>query len=780
MDHARRVLEFDRVLDRLAHFCETEPAAVLARDLEPSSKADVVWRELGRTQQAHALLADAAPPSLRSVKDLRQAAKRAQKGGALGGVELAQMGDLLSGLRQLRQFLQTRRETHPLLWIHAEGLPIIQKLESAITDSIDGGGEVRDSASQALGTLRQRKRALHNKLIERIQQYTSKHRDLLSDAVYTVRDGRYVVPVKSEHKSKIRGIVHDTSSSGQTVYIEPEDVLQIGNQLREAEAGEKDEVAKVLARLSIFVGDHAGEIVTGIEEGAELDLLFAKAKLAYDLKACQPMPRTANAGHSAGISLEAGRHPLLEWQGVPVIPLELEVGFAARGLLITGPNTGGKTVAIKSVGLLALMAQTGMFVPARMCYLSPFTQVWADIGDEQSLQQSLSTFSGHVKNIATAVKGLKPGALVLFDEIGAGTDPAEGAALAKAILRHLVDSGAVVIASTHYGELKAFAYDAEGFANAAMEFDAKTLRPTYRLIMGAPGASHALKIAERYGLPSEIVEAAVANMEEGALETGAMFEKLEQAQRQARIAQGEADRRLNELRRAEKRAEEKLAEADEIRRTVHSKASAEIEDALRAIRGEAAKLFDQLKKGVDEKKLAEIRGKLKDLQGMGDERARNFQVQRSREEAPTLSRGMSVRAEGYTQIGTVLEDPQGGVAMVQMGPLKLRLPVTSLTPQAAPIPRGKANSVGLQKASTATTEIHLRAKRAEDAMEELEKFIDESVLAGLHQVRIVHGKGEGILRKATQDFLRTYGGVASFRDGEPSEGGQGVTIAILK
>ncbi len=778
MDHARRVLEFDAILGRLARLCETEPARALAQSVAPSPVTEVVWHELARTTEAYDLIANASVPGLLAIRDLAPALIRAKKGGAIGAVELAQIADLISALRNLRQFLTPRRETAPLLWIHAEVLPLIPKLEQVLRDSIDPAGEVRDTASQALGTLRQRKRGLHNRLIERIQQYTNRHRDLLSDAVYTVRDGRYVVPVKAEHKHKIRGIVHDSSASGATVYLEPEDVLQMGNQLREAEAAEREEVAKVLAKLSAMVGEHADELIEGIAAGAALDLLFAKAKLAYEMKATLPLARAGNGG----LEIQGGRHPILEEQGVPVVPLDMEVGYKARGLLITGPNTGGKTVAIKCVGLFALMAQSGLYVPARHCVFSPFSQVWADIGDEQSLQQSLSTFSGHIKNIAAAIKGLKSGALVLFDEIGAGTDPAEGAALAKAILRHLVDNGATVVASTHYGELKAFAYDAEGFANAAMEFDGKSLKPTYRLIMGAPGSSHALKIADRYGIPPAISEQARANLEQGAAEVGAMFEKLEQAQRQARIAQGEADRRLNELKRAEKRAEEKLAEADEIRRTVHAKANEQIQDALRDIRNEAAKLFDELKKGVDEKKLADVRAKLKNLQSKGDERASGFEVPKRQREEATITKGMTVKAEGYTQNGVVLEDPREGIVLVQMGPLRVRLPQSTLTPLKASTASSKAKStsMSLQRATTASTEIHLRAMRAEDAEQILQKFIDESLLAGIHQVRIVHGKGEGILRKLVQDFLRKNREVATFRDGEPAEGGQGVTIAIFR
>ena len=560
--------------------------------------------------------------------------------------------------------------------------------------------------------------------------------------------------------------------------MEPEDVLQMGNQLREAESAEREECSRILGILSGKVGAVAPETVGAIEQFAALDLLFAKAKLAFAMKA---MPPQKSAGH--GMILEGARHPLLEETGVEVVPIDLELGFTHHGLLITGPNTGGKTVAIKTVGLFTLMAQSGLFLPARECRLGPFTQIWADIGDEQSLQQSLSTFSAHMKNIAAAVKGIAPGALVLFDEIGAGTDPAEGAALARAILRDLVDRGAIVLASTHYGELKAFAYDNDGFSNASMEFDSKTLRPTYRLLMGAPGSSQALRIAERYGIPATIVAKARENLDAGHVEVTQVFEKLEQAQRQARIAQGEADRRLNELKKAEERAAQKLAEADEIRRTVHAKANETIEAALRDIRLEAQRLFDDLKKSaVDQKKLSDVREQLKEVQARGKKRAESFGGSPQRGEAPRLTAGMSVRVEGYSQIGTILEIPNETHAVIQMGPLRLKLPSTSLTPVAERASRISKPSIssGLQKAQTASTEIHLRAMRAEDAIETLEKFLDESVLAGIHQVRIVHGKGEGILRKITRETLSRYRGISTFRDGEPAEGGQGVTIAVLR
>lgn len=777
MDHARRVLEFDAVLVRLAAHCQTETARQMALASEASPDRHEVWEQLSQTLEAHQLLGVASPPSLGAVRDLAGHLEGASKGLVLGGVELAQLRDTLVAMRQMKQFLAPKSKEAPSLAAFGDSLPNLPKLEQALEDSIDPGGDVRDSASAALATVRQRKRGLQNRLLEKIQQYTTKHRDLLSDGVYTVRDGRYVIPVKAEHKHKIKGIVHDSSASGATVYVEPEDVLQTGNQLREAEGAEREEVQRILARLSALAGASASEVATGIRAAAEIDLRLARAKLAYDMKAGLPERREG----PPGMEIHGGRHPLLEAQGVAVVPLDLTVGFGQPGLLITGPNTGGKTVAIKCVGLFTLMAQSGLFLPARHVVLSPFTQVWADIGDEQSLQQSLSTFSGHIRNIAAAIKGLKEGALVLFDEIGAGTDPAEGAALAKAILRALVDRGACVVASTHYGELKAFAYEEVGFANAAMEFDPKTLRPTFRLLMGAPGASHALKIAERHGIPGDIVKLAHAYLDTRAAQTAAMFESLELAQKRARAAQSEADRTLNELRRAEKRAEEKLAEAEEIRRKVHAQAQAQIEEELRKIRAEAAALFEELKKSVDQRKLNEVREGLRDVQRQGQEAAGKFQSRAAPKPSAPLVAGMTVKADGYSQVGVVLEDPKGDTALVQMGAVRLKLPVGTLKPVEARAGKGRgAASLIAQRAQSASTEIHLRAMRAEDAEEVLQKFIDEAVLAGLHQVRIVHGKGEGILRRLVQDFLRRHQVVKSFRDGEPGEGGQGVTIAVFK
>jgi DNA mismatch repair protein MutS2 len=779
MTHAARVLEFDTILQRLAFHCEMTLGAELAAALESSFDPNRVWAELERTSQAHKLLAALPVPSLGGARDNRSGLQRASKGGSLGGIELFQVGEALSAMRNFKNALQGRKGEFPRLWDIAQSLPELKLLEEQLSSSLDSGGEVRDSASAELARLRQRKQSATSRILERIQSYTSgKNRELLSDPIYTVRDGRYVVPVKVEYRGKVRGIVHDTSGSGQTLFVEPEDVLQLGNALREVEAAEREEVRRILAELSAKVGKASGETLTGLGAAAELDFLLAKARLAYDMKASMPQKWQ---GH--GIVLQAARHPLLDIN--VAVPIDLSVGFEFQGLLITGPNTGGKTVAIKTVGLYVLMAQAGLFLPAIDVNLGPFTQIWADIGDEQSLEQSLSTFSGHIKNIADALKHLKPGALVLFDEIGAGTDPAEGAALAKAILLAIQERGGCIVASTHYGELKAFAYNTDGFRNAAMEFDVKSLRPTYKVLMGAPGASHALRIAERYGLPKEIVEQAREGMSAEEQHVGKMLEQLELSQRQARIAQGEADRRSAEVRKIEETASRKLAEAEEIRKNVHSRASETIEEALRDIRAEASRLFEELKSSPRDSRLeARVREQLKDLNEYGTTVARDIAPKQAKRQTSQveLKKGMTVKIAGYAQAGVILEGPKNGQIVVQMGPLKLTADASSATPAETPkAATAKARpNIGLARAQSASTELHLRAMRAEDAIEELERFLDDAVLAGIPQLRIVHGKGEGILRKITQDVLRRNRNVERYRDGEANEGGHGVTIAYLK
>lgn len=776
--HALKVLEYPAVLDLLAKHCETGLGRALALALSPEFDEDAVWTLQNQTLEAYGLLGADSPPSLVRVVDHRSGLNRSAKGGVLGAKEIYEVGETLRALRTMQQFMASRTERYPILASWTDNFPVYPQLENAISDAVEADGEMKDSASVTLATLRKRKAGAASRILERLQSYVSgKLREYLSDPIYTLRDGRYVLPVKSEHRGKVKGIVHDTSGSGQTVFIEPDDVLALGNQLREIEGAEREEIARILGVLSADVGAVAMETMAAIERSGDLDLVLAKARLGYAMKATPPV-----RAKSASIKLQGARHPMLEVE--TVVPVDIEVGGEFNGLLITGPNTGGKTVAIKCVGLCVLMAQTGLLIPARDASFGCFSQVWADIGDEQSIAQSLSTFSGHLKNIASALDGVKEGALVLFDEIGAGTDPAEGASLARALLRRFAKRGARIVASTHYGELKAFAFSEPGFRNAAMEFDSKSLRPTYRLLVGAAGASHALKIAERYGIPTDVLEEAKEELGAQHQDLANMLVQLETSQKQARQAQSVADQRAAELKKLELAAEKKLAEAEEAKKKAHEKAMAMVDDALRDIRLEVMDALDSLKQAGTEKDIAAVRTKLRDVQSKGASIAES--LDRERKPAPkqnnNLTKGAAVKIDGYSQTGVLLSEPGNGPVTVQVGPLKLQVPVHKLSVVAAtPIAsKQRVSQKTVSKAQSATTELNIRGWRAEDAEEALIRFLDDALLGNLHQVRILHGKGEGILRKMTQDYLRRHKGVKRVRDGEPAEGGSGVTVAELQ
>ncbi len=775
--HALRVLEYESVVAMLVRRCETALGVAGASEIRPSFDEAEVWEALAGTGEAYDLLGQGHPPALGAVRDVVTAVVRAQKGGVLGGSELFQIADAMGAMRALKAFLKGGEAKYPRLCALALSIPEHPRLDTSILDALLPDGDCKDTASPKLQTLRSRKRSTAAKITERIHSYTTgKTREWLSDPIYTVRDGRYVVPLKAEHRGKIRGIVHDTSGSGQTIYVEPEDVLQLGNALREIDSHEREEIVAILRSFSERVGVVADEIVGGLEATGQLDILLAKAKLGADLRGAMP-ERAATLGT---LEVQLARHPLLDQQ--IVVPLDFAVGGPHGSVLITGPNTGGKTVAMKCVGLCVLMAQSGMMPPCAHARLGPFSQVWADIGDEQSLQQSLSTFSGHIRNISNALKGLRPFGLVLMDEIGAGTDPAEGAALAKAILLDMQSAGATIVASTHYGELKNFAYNTDGFTNAAMEFDSKTLKPTYRLLLGAPGASHALKIAERYGIPTAVIEHAKGALGDQAQDMAQMLERLEESQRLARRAQSEADRRASEAKRLETEANAKLLEADEIRRNARDKASKMLDDVLRQIRLEADEIFEQLRKGggtLDTRDTA--RKSLRSLQEIGSAFADEVRDRpRDRPETEVLKPGDRVKAEGFTQVGIVLQPAGAGQFIVQMGALKMTIKARDLRKVAEVVERKAKVNLGLAKAQTAHTEIQLIAMRAEDASRQLERFLDDAVLGGVPSVRIVHGKGEGILRKITQEILKKNRSISTFRDGEPSEGGAGVTIAEFR
>lgn len=780
--HALSVLEFGQILESLAGFCETVPGQDAAHGLEPSFDEDIVWARQAALKEAESLFAE-GPPSLKGLRDTSDFLKLAKKGAVGDGTTLWRTGQSLLVMGRLGTFLRDKSEVGEAFGLILRDLPELDDLAFRLDASLDGDGTVLDEASSQLSTIRGNVRRLGKRILDRIQAYTSgRHRDLLSDPIYTQRNGRYVVPLKAENRGKIRGIVHDSSSTGQTVFVEPEDVVAAGNELREAEAAERAEVERILKELSGLVGAHADEIIRGTAAAVKCDLLFGKCRLREAWDGCL----AERAEVRATLELEEARHPALDRD--LVVPLTLHLGGDLKGLLITGPNTGGKTVCIKMVGLAVAMVQAGLPVPAREAKLGVFSQIWADIGDEQSLQQSLSTFSGHIKNIAEALTGLKSGALVLMDEVGAGTDPAEGAALAQALLLEFVNRGAVVMASTHYGELKLFASKEPGFTNASMEFDLKSLRPTYRFQMGTPGSSHAFKIAKRYGVPDRVLDLAEAGFSQQEQDLARMIEELEQAQRRARKAQGEADRLAARLKKLESETGAKLSEAEEQRRTVRKRMADELDELLRQIRIEAAEVFEEVKRNPNQKGIDKARARLKDLQSVGrdfTDEIRPKEKVGQKVEAGQLQKGATVKVLGLNLTGTVLDEPKGKKVAVQAGAIRMDVEVSKLVLVGGPAPskpvvKTRSSGIKVAKAQSIQRELHLRQMRAEDAIEALEKFIDDVLLAGVSSVRIVHGKGEGILRKITQDFLRRHPSVASYEDGSAEEGGQGVTVATFK
>lgn len=775
---ALKILDFQAIRNRLGLCCETELGKQLASELFPEFDRESVWRLIHQTSEALDLFGKNPPPSLYGVFDVRPALKLAGKGSILGGQELYRIGVALQGVRSYNDYLEPTQS--PTLSKLAIGLIPEPKIEAELIHCLDSDGSVQDDASSELAEIRRKKRGAQGRILERIQAYVSgKARDYLSDPLYTVREGRYVIPLKSEHKGKIRGIIHDTSATGSTLYLEPDDVIAAANDARQIEAAEREEEKRILTLLSRKLAHISDATVGSLTLLGELDLIFAKARLAAQMKANVPEEVPGNF-----IKIQGGRHPMLDPE--TVVPIDIEVGKDAN-VLITGPNTGGKTVAMKTVGLFVAMMQSGLMPPAIHVKFGSFSQIWADIGDEQSIEQSLSTFSAHVKNIASALNNLQPGGLVLLDEVGAGTDPAEGAALAQAILLEIQAKEAVVLASTHYGELKAFAFSEKGFTNASMEFDAKSLRPTYRLILGAAGASQALKIAERYGIKHHVIERAIAGLTDQQQNLAEMLHELENSQKRARAAQSEADRRTAELRDLELKAERKLKEAEDIRKRANERSHDAIETTLREIRIQAEDVIESLKKqGVaDPQKIQKSREDLRALDALGKDLSRKFKQEPKAIPAGSKTdyrKGDVVQVLGFQQNAVLLEDSVGKEVFVQMGALKMKVDVRKLSPtqQKLVSPSSNKSKMGLSKTMTATTEITLRNMRAEDAVQLLERFLDDAILGNVPWVRIVHGKGEGILRQITQDYLKKHPEVKNFRDGDATEGGQGVTIATFR
>ena len=665
--------------------------------------------------------------------------------------------------------------------------------------TIGRGGDVLDSASPTLASIRGRLRVVSARITERLNQYLTSptYRTMIQEPVIVLRDDRRCIPVRSEYRREFGGIVHDQSSSGATLFMEPLPIVELNNELRQLELKERQEIERILAKLTGSVARQAEGIHGTVEVLAGLDLANAKARLADDMKAAEP------AFNKAGfLRLREARHPLLDPERV--VPIDVSLGGKNPVLLITGPNTGGKTVTLKTVGLLTLMAQAGLQVPAATgCELALFDQVFADIGDEQSIAQSLSTFSAHITNIVRILRSVGTRALVLLDEIGAGTDPAEGAALAKAILADLLRHNARVIATTHYGELKEFAYSRDGIDNAAVEFDAETLRPTYRLLQGVPGSSNAFHIARRLGMPGRVVDEATGSLDTAEVESGAIMRRLEESKRIADDERRRAERLSRELEGLKARYEDRLRDLEILRREARERAREEAQTLIRRNTEKMENIIGELRRlGKEGRKTQSARKQMKEtaealVGGIGIE---NEPLPVEEADVPTqLRRGERVRVLSLGGAeGEVLADSGDGEVPVQVGMMRVVVPLSALRlkkaqpaagsrlPASAPDPGrggdgpGSSSNIALAKATNISPEINLIAQRVDAALPKLDKYLDDAYAAGLERARVVHGKGTGALRKGVWEFLKGDSRIASYVMADPDEGGAGTTIVRFK
>ncbi|MGB9803139.1 endonuclease MutS2 [Desulfofundulus sp.] len=777
-------LEYDKVLENLARYTISPLGREKVFSLRPVTDRQTVQTWLAQTTQARELLRlePGADPG-GSWHDIRQYLRRATRGAVLEPQELFEIGQTLGACRRIRKFFAERPGRYPLLEEIALNIGNFNELEKKINRTILPGGEIADDASPTLSSIRRRLQRAQQQVKEQLESIIRSPacQKYLQDPIVTIREGRYVVPVKQEYRAQVPGIVHDQSASGATLFIEPMAVVESNNEVRRLQVAEKQEIARILSELSGAVSVRGEELTRSLEALGQLDFIMARARYGEQLDAVEPrllpVPR---------LNLKRARHPLLSGH---VVPVSIHLGYGFDTLVITGPNTGGKTVTLKTVGLLVLMTQSGLHIPAgEGSETGIFNEVFADIGDEQSIEQSLSTFSSHMTNIIQILNRVGPGSLVLLDELGAGTDPAEGSALARAILERLHEMGARTVATTHYTELKNFACTRERVENASVEFDAVTLKPTYRLLIGKPGSSNAFEIALRLGLAPDLVELARSFMTAEQLEVADLMQQLERARQQAERELEEARRMREEASELKERyqalrnellerRENILARAREEARQLVKRARQESEEAVRELR---ARLADEAAR-VREEAIREAREKLAGMQERLQPR-----VSRPGPEPgivpASVSPGQTVFLPRFNQQGTVVALPAAGEVQVQVGVIKVNVPLAELRlPAENETSRGEVRVASLvqDKTRSISTRLDLRGLRAEEALHEVEKYLDDATLAGLSRVYLVHGKGTGALRAAIQQQLKTDRRVKSFRLGEHGEGGAGVTVVEL-
>ncbi|MCB0101924.1 MAG: endonuclease MutS2 [Anaerolineales bacterium] len=793
------VLEYPKILNKLAGYCDFSASMELARQLEPTDSYDLAVARLAETTEARKLLS-VQDVSIGAAHDIRQSADLAARSGVLDAHALLDVKSTLIATRELKKTFEKKDGEYPRLCLIAEGLPETHGIVDAISRVISDRGEVLDSASVKLADIRRNLRVAHDRLMSRLQKYVtdSKTSTMLQESIITQRDGRYVIPLRAEFKGKIKAVIHDQSSSGATLFIEPLPIVEANNQIRELQLAQRDEEQRILAEVSSIVGEHASELKYGIENLAVLDLAFAKAKYGEELKASEPElqnadSKTQNAEKQSSIKLLQARHPLLDSD--TVVPVDVDPREGTRAIVITGPNTGGKTVSLKTVGLLVLMAQSGLHIPVQSGSELPFFKsVYADIGDEQSIEQSLSTFSGHITNIIRILKKIDNRSLVIFDELGSGTDPQEGAAIARAILSHLLEAGVMTLVATHYPELKTFAHSTEGVVNASLEFDIKTLRPTYKLTIGLPGRSNALAIAQKLGLPQSIIESARGEINPLDLRADKLLDDIRKERNRTSREREKLEKQRVRLEKQNADLEKRLEKIEDERRETIAKARAEGELEVAVLKRNIDSLKSQLKKASQPlQAIRAIEEKMEKIEEKVEQPVERRQTAEGRPQSGVsgqLRLGEKVTVSSLNAEGVVTALGESD-AEVQIGTIRVRAKMSDLVRRNGEAvsneqkvedkkqKAGSSSTVNRLSSASPGMEVDLRGLMSEDALDKMERYLEQAYLSGLPWVRVIHGKGTGKLRQAVREALKGHSYVKSFEEGGHTEGGEGVTVVKL-
>lgn len=789
-----KTLEYNKIIEKLIRYAVSPMAKEIAENLKPSSNYHAIIQMQKETSDAVSMSIKKGGIPLGGFRDVRTPIRRIKIGGVLSNSELLNITDLLHVCKKVKNYSKDERkqEVYETLDSLFDGIVTLPKIEAEISRCIVSEEEISDDASPTLYNLRREMKSMNERIKERLQKtiHSSSNQVMLQDAVITMRGDRYCVPVKQEYRSNFPGIIHDQSSTGATLFVEPMEIVQMNNQLRELQVKEKAEIEKILIHLTSIVEENLEVIEGNVNILTQLDFTFSKAGLALEMRAVEP-----RFNQEGRIHIKKARHPLLDVK--TVVPIDIYLGDKFTTLLITGPNTGGKTVSLKTLGLFTLMGQAGLHIPAfDNSELAVFDRVFADIGDEQSIEQSLSTFSSHMTNIVHILKQVTPNSLVLFDELGAGTDPTEGAALAMAILDYLLKEEIRTAATTHYSELKVYALSTEGIENASSEFDIKTLRPTYKLLIGIPGKSNAFAISKRLGLQDFIIDSANQLITKEDKKFEDLIMDLETSKKTAAYEQDKAARYREEAQLLKSQMEKQKEKIESQKEKLLLEARQEARKILQKAKDEADSIIKELQKSareaqvvISQKEIEEARGSLREsIQDMDEGIIKAAIPKKTFKKPPkNLKKGDKVFISTLNQTGVVVEPPNhNGDVMVQAGIMKINVHISNLALDESEKGTIKNKSKGITisakkgKALNIRAEIDLRGQMADEAVINTDKYLDDACLSSLSQVTIIHGKGTGVLRQAIHQLLKRHPYVKSYRLGKYGEGETGVTIVELQ